>query len=230
MRRVDLSGVPNQFHFEGGRDACIPISIVVIYHLYNRLCANLPLPTREEWIEVVSRGISLYEVWETHLHSELYMTTTTMPTIHEMLQLDECEPFLELFNIARIERSGLARKPTDIAADTNIEGSLYHLLVDSKKLMVTHNKPVCILITLCIDRCVSVTCCACQFYLFDSHGGMNDKDDCECIVFPNAKDLAVYLVQKYEIDNISHVDPAILSLYTEAEINGIYGYNAMIFI
>lgn len=232
--RYDLTGVNNQFHIEGGKRACIPMSILTLFHLYRRI-ANKETTTEpiilsnNEWLVLLEKAIDLYEVWDDR-YTEL---SNLFPTIEEVLQLDECEPFLNIFKISQTERSGLVRKPTNTLQD-NPQGTLYNLLLDIKKESKQHQVPICALIIIPISVCVAVICSEDSLYLFDSHGGGGSEKEnayfCELLQFFKAIDLSRYLIDKYKIDSLSDIEPEYLELCSEEEILSNYGYHAKILI
>src|ERR1700761_5097693 len=125
MIKYDLKGVNNQYNIEGGRRACIPICILTLFHLYKRIKSsssnddnNLQLLlSQEEWNILLERGVSLYGIWEKRRCKIIF------PTINDILSLDECKSFHNLFYEC-IEVTGLVKDDNEDCITNNIEGNL----------------------------------------------------------------------------------------------------------
>lgn len=257
----DLTGVYNQFNIKGGRRACIPISILTLYHLYRRIkldSDNFILKT-EEWNGLLKRGVVLYEAWVEMYFSDNKTKSdydnkdiTIFPALDEVLIMEECKSFRELFTskeglLETIEVSGLVRYTKAIE---NIEGTLLGLFRRIKDETKKINTPVCALVVIPTNICVSVICKReykkvtdtnttinkddsnddYSFLIFDSHGGRGkDSMYCELTQFFEPIDATLYLIDKYNIDSISQIEPQYLSLCTEEEIVSNYGFHSKIF-
>ena len=242
MIHHDLTGVDNQFLVTGGRTACIPISILSLYHLYKRMQHKAhdkheQLPVVEEWNELIRRGITLYKVW----HAKYVVTDSTvqtpLPMIEEVLALDDCRAFLSLFTDAPAEVSGLVRR-TKLAEST--EGSLTGLFIRMRKDASRLRQCVCALVVIPVGVCISVLCRPeganykeCSFLVFDSHGGIETRGaslSCELTQFFMARTTAEYLIKKYGIESLGDIDSECLALCTEEEIVSRYGFHARVFM
>lgn len=236
----DLSGVNNQFKLRGGERACIPISVLVLYHLYRRAKSRdeALLPDIDEWNVLLKRGVALYDVWLRGLRVRPSDEAGLFPTIEEVLALEECQYFTALFSpdespMGR-EVSGLVRRTKKVEST---EGSMAALFIQMRRDASCLGKPVCALVVIPVAVCVSVLCRPephgkdCTFFCFDSHGGKGGRAAvyCELTQFFMANDTARYLIQKYAIDSIASLDPDCMTYCTEEEIVASYGFHARVF-
>ena len=235
----DLSGVNNQFKLRGGERACIPISVLVLYHLYRRAKARdeVLLPDVDEWNVLLQRAIDLYSVWLSSLRVRPRHEAGLFPTIEEVLALEECRHFTALFAPDEPhgrEVSGLVRHSKQVEST---EGSLAALFIQMRRDASRLGQPVCALVVIPVAVCVSVLCIPeprgrdCTFFCFDSHGGKGGRAAvyCELTQFFMANDIARYLIHKYAIDSIGSLDPDCLAYCTEEEIVASYGFHARVF-
>jgi iron-sulfur cluster repair protein YtfE (RIC family) len=243
--------VPNQFHYdESTRVACISISLLTIYHLYNRLetGSNVDLSKRD-WETLLHHASALHKKWKVRHASK------TFPTIEEVLALDACKKFLELFGSNTKEYCGIAVEQLSSSGNNRIvnpEGDLKKLFNDMKNEAVKQNRIVCALIILPHNTCISIICQRMDgirhfngvnggeyfMIMFDSHGGSqpNNKQYCELMKFTNCYEkLVSHLIIKYGIKPFSQKKSQFSSSsYTyqpsEEEIISQYGYSAKLFL
>jgi hypothetical protein len=240
MIKYDLKGVNNQYNIEGGRRACIPICILTLFHLYKRIKSissdddNLQLLlNQEEWNILLERGVSLYGIWEKRRYKIIF------PTINDILSLDECKSFHNLF-YESIEVTGLVKDNDEDNNTNNIEGNLLSLFNRIRQETIERKSPVCALVVIPINICISVICKShynihlfmteYSFIMFDSHGGkLEDGKYCELIQFFTPYDIYSYIIKKYKIESLSDIDPEFRDLYTEEEIVSYFAYYTKIF-
>ncbi len=197
--------VKNQFKFSRDTNtACMPISILAIYHLYNgrnRILGD------DDWKLVMKNGARLWAVWRKN------NTTDAYPAADEILQLKECTRFVSLFGDTPEEYCewALSSKKGDIIAR-----SLVKMFEDVERLVTKENKTVACLIVLPGFICLSVSCFRPNEYqFFDSHG--NGKNDyCDFTIFTTYRAVLETIYDRYGIHNL--------------EMNEFCSYSAMLFV
>lgn len=183
--------VKNQFHFSRETEtACMPISILAIYHLYNERDKVLD---DDDWSMIMKNGGRLWSVWrKTHL-TEVY------PAADEILQLKTCTRFVELFGNTPVEYCEWANnsKQGDIIAK-----SLVKMFQDVEKFVVNEKKVVACLIVLPGFICLSVSCFRPnEFQYFDSHGN-GISQYCDFSIFTNYRAVLEKIYTRYGIEHM----------------------------
>jgi hypothetical protein len=241
--KYDLKGVNNQYKIKGGERACIPISILTLYHLYRRTTklnnTDDFLLSVEEWRVLLKRAVELFTIWEEKSNgNNLDTINERFPKIEEVLELEDCQPFCQLFDMKQVtDISGLVRHSNNV---DNTEGTLSNLFIQIRnKARINHTKPVGALIIIPVKICISVLCKKdskeendYSFIIFDSHGGKTKEDAiyCELLQFFSPVSASKYIINKYNIESLNELDPYYRSLCSEDEIASNYAFCAKIFV
>lgn len=197
--------VKNQFHFSNDtKTACMPISILAIYHLYNE---REQILDDDDWSMIMKNGGKLWRIWRKS------NTVDPYPAADEILQLKSCVRFVELFGNEPKEYCEWANtsKRGDVIAK-----SLINMFQDVEKFVVDEKKIVACLIVLPGFICLSVSCFRPnEFQYFDSHG--NGRDEyCEFTIFTTYRAVLERIYERYSIH--------------EMEKNDFCSYSAMLFV
>lgn len=204
-KKGSMIRVKNQFHFsEDTKTACMAISILVIYHLYNERDQVLD---DDDWSMIMANGGRLWRIWRKKYTTENY------PAADELLQLKSCARFVELFGDSPREYCEWANNSRrgDVIAK-----SLIKMFEDVEKLVVDEKKIVACLIVLPGFICLSVSCFRPNEYqYFDSHGnGVNQY--CEYTIFTSYRAVLERIYDRYKIHDM--------------EMNDFCSYSAMLFV
>lgn len=203
---MQIIRVKNQFKFS--RDtgtACMPISILAIFHLYSQ---RERLLDDDDWTLVMQNGGRLWLKWHA-----MYGHKHTYPAADEVLSLKECKKFVELFG-------DTPKEYCEWAANTEygdkLRGSLISMFQDVEKYVTVERKNVACLITLPPVSCISVSSFRPNEYqYFDSHGN-GFSDYCDFAIYSDYTQVIRKIFTRYKL--------------TELEKNSFCSYSAMLFV
>ena len=233
--------VLNQYHFSpDSRTACVAISIMALYHQYTNLDRSLG---DREWHAIMERGTELYKRW----CAQDPARGLRLPTVHQVLAIPDCRPFVDVFGTQPIEFAGLVRDANGIDQP---EGSLRHMLHEMTRQCRDEAKTLCCLLVLPRVICVSVLAVPakrhgeqCELRFFDSHDTQSIY--CDYRVFSDADTLLQYILQKYPVGswsasesaqrngNNEFIESTTTTTTTTESIERVqanYGYSACMFI
>jgi hypothetical protein len=239
--------VPNQFHAQPSvRQACVPISICVIYHIYTTMIVERDSLKHEDWIEILGRAAKLWHLWKKRQIYSCFLNETSrnFPTVKEILSLPECSGFTCLFGDTPVECGGLVQNDDSV---DNSEGSLAQFMENLVATSRNSRKNVCALLILPNYICLSVVAVRenvslrpsvqmipAHILLFDSHGGASDNRSryCEFIRFSDHRDVLRHLMRKYDLgaSSLRAMSQQERALYKEEELVALFSYSAMMFV
>jgi hypothetical protein len=231
--------VDNQFRFnEKTQRACISISLVVLYELYGIIEKNDIMLNEDEWRIILKRAMFLHEKW---CLKYPYKQSTSFPLVEEILTLEQCRPFVDVFGKETKEYGGISITSdiVGITTNDNPEGDLNKLFNDMKDIAFKENRIVCALIVLPHSISISVICrlvslSKYSIIVFDSHGGgqSNNRQYCELLEFFSCRVITNYLIKKYNIRPLTNEIKRESGFYAQSDerILSEYGYSAKIFI
>lgn len=231
--------VKNQFFFDtnDSRTACVPISIMALYCMYDVIVGLGQMLSEEDWAAVMRRGTLLWRAWKRTQTPVLVngKDTNLFPTAHEVLTMPACKQFSLVFGReATAEYAGLAREPQFRNDITNMEGSLDQSLEKMLQLGRQASKNAYALLVLPGSVCVSLLCqllpAGYRIFMFDSHGSKIAGTNCELLEFSDYKRVARYLLKKYAVDNIDQLSDEIAALYDEEEVVSFFSYAMTVYI
>ena len=217
--------VKNQFLFSrDSKSACVPISILALYHLYEQ---RERVMRDAEWTEVMHRGAAHWRIWK-----ERSGSLRNMPTVREVLALDACRDFVALFGSEPRECAGLVR---DLEGVDNPEGSFEAALRQMTTVVCQEGRQVCALVILPRAICISLLCLreannpgGYRFLLFDSHGSP-ESEWCDYGEFSDCEAVLGRLVEKRRLVECK-VSQEEMRLCDEETLQAAYGYSLMLFI
>lgn len=232
MIRYHLN-VKNQYHFQdNSKTACVAISIMSLYVMYDIIIACDEMPTDEEWTIVLQRGSRLWEEWK-----RTETSTRVFPTSEEILKLKACDQFHKVFNTAKeepLEYWGLVRI-SDARNKDNLGKTLYASMSETVKLALQNEKNAYLLLRLPMNITISLLLKLSRnkkdysIIMFDSHGSKQEGTRCELIEFCDFKKAFIYIVTKNDIPKLDQMAKEFESLYSAEEMEYIYSYAMTIF-
>lgn len=236
---MSLTKVKNQFHFNSDSTiACIPISIMAIYHIYQN---RLRILNDDDWTQIMTNGTELWCQWRDRYNNG----RSQFPSIHDILSMSACKSFIAVFGENPVEYNGLVKDIVTIEEEDQkrnaTRGESVGISYNSLESMfsnmtnyVTREKCACCLIIIPSAICISVFCQrlsnnTLQIQFFDSHG-TRKSDACEFLIFTNTSKLLDHILIKYNIRSISEMSYKQIKRTEEQVLQNQYGYNALLFI
>ena len=193
-KRYNMEGIYNQFQQEGGRNACIPISLLTIFNINRNLSRGESFVMDEvQWNDLLSKAVGLYRTWVTdYEHGNKVNKSTVFPTIHEVLGCINNMGYLDQFVmtvgstlqemngvIIDIDKSIISTSPSAC--------NLIHLFEQMHYLMMGNHERnvVSALLIIPVHSCISIVykrsyssdTDSYSIIIFDSHGGLDTKLD-----------------------------------------------------
>ena len=240
--------VNNQFLFRVDvKNACVPISMLAIYHIHKNYVKNASTLCDQEWDQLIRSGNLLWNLWkEDQLNRNQRrgqvlpspMKLTNFPTVHEILSLSDMSPFRSRFGETPEEYGEHVHTLDGI---DNPEGSLKLVLQRMVELTLgKQDNSVCVVLTLPNYNTVSLVTrhriekdeSGYSIFLFDSHGGSGSGAKyCEFMCFEDYRDVLCHLTRKYELERTDflRMNKREKSLYCEEELCAMSCYSALIF-
>jgi|WetSurMetagenome_2_1015567.scaffolds.fasta_scaffold05215_5 hypothetical protein len=226
--------VKNQFYFqESSKTACVAISIMALYVMYDIIGKLNEMPTDAEWMIVLQRGARLWEEWK----KGETIGNRMFPTSEEILRLKACDQFHRVFNTiieAPHEYWGLVRLSEAHNKD-NMGKTLYASMSETVKLCFQHTKNAYLLLRLPMNITISLMIRISKddqsysIFIFDSHGSKQTGSGCELVEFSDFKKAFIYIVTKNDIPKLDNLAKEFEKLYTPEEMEYIYSYALTVF-
>ena len=197
--------VKNQFLFSPDSiTACMPISILAIYHLYNERERVLD---DDDWTLIMRNGTRLWKVWRESNTKDAY------PAADEVLSLHTCSRFVNLFGNNPLEYCEWAG---NTKTGVVLAESLLKMFEHVESLVKEEKKIVACLIVLPSAICLSVSCFRPNEYqYFDSHGNGRDSY-CDFTIFTHPHGVIKKIYDRYNLRQL--------------EKDSFCSYSAMLFV